>query len=34
MRVAFAFGLLLMGATSVSAGVPLEKQFFDYFTQR
>jgi hypothetical protein len=34
MRVAFAFGLLLTGATSVSAGDPLERQFFDYFTER
>jgi hypothetical protein len=34
MRVALALVFLLTGATSVSAGDPLEKQFFDYFTQR
>lgn len=34
MRVALALLLLLTGATSASAADPLEKQFFDYFTQR
>ncbi len=34
MRVALALVFLLTGATSASAGDPLEKQFFDYFTQR
>ena len=34
MRVAVAFCLLLAGAASASAAEPLEKQFFDYFTQR
>ena len=34
MRVALALVLLLTGAASASAGDPLEKQFFDYFTQR
>lgn len=34
MRVAFALGLLLLCVSPVSANEPLEKQFFDYFTQR
>ena len=34
MRVALALVFLLTGAASASAGDPLEKQFFDYFTQR
>ena len=34
MRAAFVAGLLLACATSASASEPLEKQFFDYFTQR
>ena len=34
MRVALALLFLLTGATSASAADPLEKQFFDYFTQR
>ena len=34
MRVALALVFLLTGATSASADDPLEKQFFDYFTQR
>ena len=34
MRVALALVILLTGATFASAGDPLEKQFFDYFTQR
>jgi hypothetical protein len=34
MRLAPALLLLLTGATSASASDPLEKQFFDYFTQR
>lgn len=34
MRAAFAFGLMVASATTASANEPLEKQFFDYFTQR
>ena len=34
MRGALVLVLLLTGATSASAADPLEKQFFDYFTQR
>jgi hypothetical protein len=34
MRIALALVFLLTGAASASAGDPLEKQFFDYFTQR
>ena len=34
MRIALALVILLTGAASASAGDPLEKQFFDYFTQR
>ena len=34
MRAAFGFMLLLACAMSASADEPLEKQFFDYFTQR
>jgi hypothetical protein len=34
MRFALAMIFLLTGATSASAADPLEKQFFDYFTQR
>jgi hypothetical protein len=34
MRMALVLGVLLGGATSASAADPLEKQFFDYFTQR
>jgi len=34
MRVALALLLLLSGATPALAADPLEKQFFDYFTQR
>jgi hypothetical protein len=34
MRVAFALGLALLCAPPAAAGEPLEKQFFDYFTQR
>jgi hypothetical protein len=34
MRVALALLFVLTGATSALAGDPLEKQFFDYFTQR
>lgn len=34
MRIAPALAFLLTSATSASAADPLEKQFFDYFTQR
>lgn len=34
MRVAFGFVAVLACVTPVSADEPLEKQFFDYFTQR
>src|SRR6185312_11544390 len=34
MRVAFALGLALLCAAPAGADEPLEKQFFDYFTQR
>jgi len=34
MRVAFALGLALLCAAPAAANEPLEKQFFDYFTQR
>lgn len=34
MRAALALGFLLVGAANASAADPLEKQFFDYFTQR
>ena len=34
MRVVLALAFLLTGATCASAGDPLEKQFFDYFTLR
>jgi hypothetical protein len=34
MRVAFALGLALLCVAPAVAGDPLEKQFFDYFTQR
>ncbi|MGH6894554.1 MAG: hypothetical protein ACREEP_20085 [Dongiaceae bacterium] len=34
MRGAFALGLVLTCASPASANEPLEKQFFDYFTQR
>ena len=34
MRAAFALGLGLLWAAPAAANEPLEKQFFDYFTQR
>ncbi|HEV8391099.1 MAG TPA: hypothetical protein VGQ35_14710 [Dongiaceae bacterium] len=34
MRVAVAVGLVLLCAAPAAASEPLEKQFFDYFTQR
>jgi len=34
MRVALALGLGLLCAAPATANEPLEKQFFDYFTQR
>lgn len=34
MRGAFALGLVLMCTSPASANEPLEKQFFDYFTER
>ena len=34
MRIAFALGLVLLCAGPAAANEPLEKQFFDYFTQR
>jgi hypothetical protein len=34
MRAALAIGLALCGAMPAFADEPLEKQFFDYFTQR
>jgi|SRR5688572_3861787 hypothetical protein len=34
MRVAFALGLALLCTAPAAADEPLEKQFFDYFTQR
>jgi hypothetical protein len=34
MRVALALGFGLLWAAPAAAGEPLEKQFFDYFTER
>ena len=34
MHAALALGFLLVGAANALAADPLEKQFFDYFTQR
>jgi hypothetical protein len=34
MHAALALGFLLVGAASAFGADPLEKQFFDYFTQR
>jgi hypothetical protein len=34
MRCALALGLALVGASAAWANEPLEKQFFDYFSQR
>jgi hypothetical protein len=34
MRAAFVLGLIVLCAGSAAASEPLEKQFFDYFTQR
>src|SRR5215475_32073 len=34
MRVAFVLGLVALSASPATAGEPLEKQFFDYFTAR
>ena len=34
MRAAFVLGLIVLCAGPAAAAEPLEKQFFDYFTQR
>jgi hypothetical protein len=34
MRIAFVLGVALLCASPAAANEPLEKQFFDYFTQR
>ena len=34
MRAAFVLGLIVLCARPAAAAEPLEKQFFDYFTQR
>jgi len=34
MRIALVFGIALLCAAPATADEPLEKQFFDYFTQR